>query len=156
LFRYHDNYGRAVLYGLSLGHTKGHIIRAFLEALACNITKIISYVEQLTGVEVTQVRSLGGGSLSPLWCQIKADVMGREVVTMKQTQDAACLGAAIMAGYGYGIWDSVADAASKFAEIDHVYKPNPENRETYDLLLKKWDILIDALEGHTEELARTK
>lgn len=153
---YHDNYGRAVLYGLSLGHTKGHIIRAFLEALACNITKIISYVEQLTGVEVTQVRSLGGGSLSPLWCQIKADVMGREVVTMKQTQDAACLGAAIMAGYGYGIWDSVADAASKFAEIDHVYKPNPENRETYDLLLKKWDILIDALEGHTEELARTK
>ena len=34
-----------------------------MEALACNITKIIEYVEQLTGVKVNQVRSLGGGSL---------------------------------------------------------------------------------------------
>ena len=151
---YHDNYGRGVLYGLSLGHTKGHVIRAFMEALACNITKIIEYTESLTGVRVTQVRALGGGSRSPLWCQIKADIMNREVVTMKNTQDAACLGAAIIAGYGYGAWDSIAAAALKFAEIDHIYKPNPENREAYDLLLKKWDVLIDALEGHTEELAR--
>ena len=151
---YHDNFGRGVLYGLSLGHTKGHIIRAFMEALACNITKIIEYVEQLTGVKVNQVRSLGGGSLSPLWCQIKADVMGREVVTMKNTQDAACLGAAIVAGFGYGAWDSIAETALRFAEVDHVYHPNPEHRQTYDLLLKKWDIFIEATEGSTEELAR--
>ncbi|NLY90447.1 MAG: FGGY-family carbohydrate kinase [Firmicutes bacterium] len=153
---YHDNYARGVLYGLSLGHTKGHVIRAFMEALACNITKIIEYTEKLTGVKVTQVRSLGGGSKSPLWCQIKADVMNREVVTMKNTQDAACLGAAIIAGYGYGAWDSIAGPALKFAEIDRVYKPNPANREVYDLLLKKWDVLIDALDGHTERLARLK
>lgn len=153
---YHDNYGRGVLYGLSLGHTKGHIIRAFMEALACNITKIIEYAEKLTGIKVTQVRSLGGGSKSPLWCQIKADIMNREVVTMKNTQDAACLGAAIIAGYGYGAWNSIADAALRFTEIDKVYKPNPVNRDVYDLLLKKWDVLIDALDGHTEELARLR
>ena len=151
---YHDNFGRGVLYGLSFGHTKGHIIRAFMEALACNIAKIIEYTEKLTGVEVTEVRSLGGGSKSPLWCQIKADVMNREVVTMKNTEDAACLGAMILAGYGYGAWDSIADAALKFSEIDKVYKPNPENRNVYDLLLEKWDIFIAALDGHTEELAR--
>lgn len=151
---YHDNFGRGVLYGLSLGHTKGHIVRAFMEALACNIEKIIEYTEKLTGVRVTQVRSLGGGSKSPLWCQIKADIMNREIVTMKNTQDAPCLGAAIIAGYGYGAWDSIADAALRFAEIDMVYKPNPANRAVYDLLLKKWDVLIDALDGHTEELAR--
>lgn len=153
---YHDNYGRGVLYGLSLGHTKGHIIRAFMEALACNIAKIIEYTENLTGIKVTQVRSLGGGSKSSLWCQIKADVMNREVVTMKNTQDAACLGAAIIAGYGYGAWDSIADAVLTFTEIDKIYKPNPVNREAYDLLLRKWDVFIDAMEGHTEELARLK
>lgn len=153
-----DLYGRGVLYGLSLGHTRGHIIRAFMEALACNITKIIEYTEELTGVKVTQVRSLGGGSLSPLWCQIKADVMGRQVVTMKNTQDAACLGAAIIAGYGAGAWDSIADTAMKFAQIDKVYDPNPDNRKVYDQLLKKYDLLIDAISthGYTEELSKTE
>ena len=151
-----DIYGRGVLYGLNLGHTKGHIIRAFMEALACNITKIIEYTERLTGVKVTQVRSLGGGSLSPLWCQIKADVLNRQVVTMKNTQDAACLGAAIIAGYGYGAWDSIADAALKFAQVDKVYDPNPANRAVYDQLLKKYDLFIEATKGYTEELAKVE
>lgn len=153
---YHDVYGRGVLYGLSLGHTKGHIIRAFMEALACNITKIVEYTEKLTGVKVTQVRSLGGGSLSPLWCQIKADVLGREVVTMANTQDAACLGAAIIAGYGAGAWESIQSAALKFSKVDKVYKPNPEHRAVYDQLLKKYDLFVQATDGYTEELAKLR
>lgn len=151
-----DLYGRACLYGLSLGHTKGHIIRAFMEALAVNITKMIEYAEKLTGVKVTQVRSLGGGSLSPLWCQIKADVLNRQVVTMANTQDAACLGAAITAGYGIGLYPSIQETAKKFAKVDKVYNPNPENREVYDCLLKKYDIFIEATKGYTEALSRIK
>lgn len=152
----YDIYGRGVLYGLSLGHTKGHIIRAFMEALACNIERIIEYTEKLTGVTVTQIRSLGGGSLSKLWCQIKADITGREVVTMKNTQDAACLGAAIIAGYGYGAWDSIEETAIRFSQIDKVYEPDPANREIYDNLLEKFDLLVEALSknGYTERLSR--
>ena len=149
-----DIYGRGTLYGLSLGHTKGHIIRAFMEALACNITKMVEYVEQLTNVQVTQIRSLGGGSLSPLWCQIKADVLNRQVVTMENTQDAACLGAAILAGVGAGEWDSITDTALKFAKIQKVYNPNPDNRKVYDCLLKKYDLFIEATEGYTEALSK--
>ena len=149
-----DIYGRGVLYGMSLGHTRGHIVRAFLEATAVNIAMIVNYCEDLTGVKVTQVRSLGGGSLSPFWCQVKADVLNREVVTMRNTQDAACLGAAIIAGYGAGIYDSIADTALKFAEVDKVYTPNPENRAVYDRLIQKYQLLIDATHGYTEELSK--
>lgn len=149
-----DIYGRGVLYGMSLGHTRGHIVRAFLEATAVNIAMIVNYCEDLTGVKVTQVRSLGGGSLSPFWCQVKADVLNREVVTMRNTQDAACLGAAIIAGYGAGIYDSIADTALKFAEVDKVYTPNPENRAVYDRLIKKYQLLIDATHGYTEDLSK--
>ena len=125
-----------------------------MEALACNITKIIEYTEKLTGVQVTQIRSLGGGSLSPLWCQIKADVTNRQVVTMRNTQDAACLGAAIIAGYGAGEWDSIQEAAKKFAKIDKIYNPNPDNRNVYDKLLEKYDLFIEATHGYTEELSK--
>ena len=149
-----DIFGRGTLYGLNLGHTRGHIIRAFMEALACNISKMLEYIEELTGMEVTQIRSLGGGSLSPLWCQIKADVLNREVVTMENTQDAACLGAAILAGYGAGVWDSIPETALKFAKIAKIYYPNQENRKVYDQLLKKYDLFIQATKGFTEELSK--
>lgn len=151
-----DIYGRGALYGLNLGHTKGHIIRAFLEALACNITKMVEYVENLTGVEVQQVRSLGGGSLSPLWCQIKADVLGRQVVTMENTQDAACLGAAILAGCGAGEWRTIGETARQFSRIDKIYEPNPANRQVYDRLLKKYDLFIEATKGYTEALSKIR
>lgn len=151
-----DIYGRGVLYGLSLGHTRGHIIRAFLEATAVNIALIVDYCERLTGTRVTQVRSLGGGSLSPFWCQIKADVLNREVVTMKNTQDAACLGAAIIAGYGAGLFDSVAETALRFAKVDRTFAPNPENRAVYDQLVKKYLLLVEATRGHTKELSRER
>ncbi len=75
---------------------------------------------------------------------------------MKNTQDAACLGAAIIAGYGYGAWDSIADAALKFAQVDKVYDPNPANRAVYDQLLKKYDLFIEATKGYTEELAKVE
>ena len=85
---------------------------------------------------------------------VKADVLNREVLTMRNTQDAACLGAAIIAGYGAGIYDSIADTALKFAEVDKVYTPNPENRAVYDRLIKKYQLLIDATHGYTEELSK--
>ena len=56
-----------------------------------NIRRMIDYAERVTGQPVEEVRTLGGAAKSPLWCQIKADVLGRRVVTMKNTQDAACL-----------------------------------------------------------------
>ena len=149
-----DVNARACLYGLDLGHTKGHIIRAFMESLAISMTRIITHIEGMTGEKVSQVRSLGGGSLSPLWCQIKADMLGREVVTMKNTQDAACLGAAIIAGYGLGLYSSIAETAERFAAVDKIYAPDPANRAVYDRLLEKYDLLIKTLKPVTKDLAR--
>lgn len=80
--------------------------------------------------------------------------MNRQVVTMKNTQDAACLGAAIIAGYGVGEWPSIQEAAKKFAKVDKVYDPNPEHRAVYDQLLKKYDLFIEATHGYTEELSK--
>ena len=73
---------------------------------------------------------------------------------MENTQDAACLGAAILAGVGAGEWNSITDTALKFAKIQKVYNPNPDNRKVYDCLLKKYDLFIEATEGYTEALSK--
>ena len=147
-----DQYARGMIHGFSLTHTKAHIIRAVMEATAMNIYRMVEYTEAMTGKPVTEIRSLGGGAGSPTWCQIKADALGRPVVTMKNTQDAACLGAAILAGVGAGIWPSVAETAHRFIEVERVYRPNPENREAYRKLAERYRILVRCLKGWTKEL----
>lgn len=147
-----DQYARGMIYGLSFEHTKAHIIRSVMEATAMNIYRMVEYTETVTGKPVTEVRSLGGGSLSPLWNQIKADALGRPVITMKNTQDAACLGAAIIAGVGVGLWSSICEIASSVTEVDKVYKPNPKNRQAYDDLARKYKMLTDSIKGITKEL----
>lgn len=148
-----DQYAKGTIYGLSLQHTRAHLIRAFMEATAINIYCMVEYCERVTGKPVAEIRSLGGGARSPLWCQIKADVLGRPVVTMKNTQDAACLGAAIIAGVGAGLWDSIAETASRLVEIEHVYTPNPANRQAYDRQIRRYKLLTGCIAGKTEELS---
>jgi D-xylulose kinase len=122
---------RGVFYGLSLHHGKAHMVRAILEAIAMNLRRMVEAVQAM-GISVKEVRSLGGGAKSELWCQIKADVLGLPVYTMKNTQDAACLGAAILAGVAVGVWPSVKKAVDSFVEIDRVFEPDPDNKSVYD------------------------
>ncbi len=147
-----DQYAKGMIYGLGLQHTKGHLIRAFMEATAINIYCMVEYCEQATGKPVTEIRSLGGGARSPLWCQIKADVLGRPVVTMKNTQDAACLGAAIIAGVGAGVWPSIAKTASRLVEIETIYQPNPAHRAAYDDQIRRYKLLTQCISGKTDQL----
>lgn len=88
---------KGVFYGFSLHHGKPHFIRSIMEAIAFAVKRNIDVLEDL-GIKVTEIRSLGGGSRSFLWSQIKADVTQRTVYTTQNEEEAACLGAAMLAG----------------------------------------------------------
>ncbi|MBQ6650910.1 MAG: hypothetical protein IJM67_06620 [Atopobiaceae bacterium] len=149
-----NQYGKGLLYGLNLQHTKAHVARAFLEASAMNVRRMVDYTEAATGQRVEEVRCLGGASKSPLCCQIKADVLGRRVITMQNTQDAASLGAAMLAGVGAGIWASVSEAAAATGAggIDRAFEPDPANRSAYDKALERYDLLVGAIKPIAKEL----
>jgi xylulokinase len=64
-------------------------------------------------------------SASDLWCQIRADVLGRRLqrTTMR---DAGVLGAALMAGVGIGLFNSLQQAAKDFVLYDRAFQPDPK------------------------------
>ena len=66
------------------------------------------------------------------------------------------IGKRVEVGHGIGIYSSIQDTAKKFAKIDKVYNPNPENREVYDCLILKYKTFIEATKGYTKELSRIK
>ena len=102
--------------GLTTEHTRGHFVRAVMESVACMLKSNLDYL----GLSVDEIRAMGGGANSPLWCQMKADMTKKRLVTLKN-KETACLGSAILAAVGIGFFESTEEAA-KMIELDKVYE----------------------------------
>ncbi|RGY99664.1 FGGY family carbohydrate kinase [Clostridium sp. AM58-1XD] len=133
-----------VYYGIHAGHTRGHFIRAIMEGLAIALRRMLECEAKL-GASATEIRSLGGGSQSKAWCQIKADILGIPVKVIHNSESTPCMGCAILAGVANGIWPSIEAASEKFVTIKETYYPNPENAEIYDKVYKKYVEITKAL-----------
>jgi xylulokinase len=107
---------KGVFFGLTMRHTKAHMIRAIMESLCFAIRRLIDAFEGL-GIKVDEIRSLGGGAKSELWLQMKADIAERPVLVTQDPQDAGCLGAAILAGVATGVWQSIDEAVDKTVRL---------------------------------------
>ena len=104
--------------GLTPEHTRGHFARSIMESVACMLKSNFDYLN----IDAQEIRAMGGGANSSLWCQMKADITGKTLVTLKN-KETACLGAAILAGVGTGVFNSVDEACSSVA-VNKVYKPS--------------------------------
>jgi xylulokinase len=105
-----DPLARGAFVGLTLRHGRGHLTRAVMEGVTFGLRDALDLVRAI-GPPVTEVRVSGGGTRSPLWRQIMADVFDADVVTVNATQGAA-FGAAVLAGAGIGALDGVAAGAA--------------------------------------------
>ena len=119
---------RAAILGLTLAHQRKHISRALLESIAFLLQRNLRLLAEM-GVEITQLVSVGGGSKSPLWCQIKADVTGVPVITT-DIQEATASGAALLAGQAMGWW--TPDAAPPVGDPTRMVAYAPR-QDLYDL-----------------------
>lgn len=126
-----------VYYGINAGHTRGHFIRAIMEGLAIALKRMLECEAQL-GASASEIRSLGGGSKSKAWCQIKADILGIPVKVLANSENTPCMGCAILAGVANGIWPSVEYAAEHFVAVKETYYPNPDNAAVYEKVYQKY------------------
>jgi len=90
------------------------------------------------------VRALGGGARSRIWKQMEADIIGRPVLTTTN-EEAATLGAAILAGKAVGLYSSVEEAAEKMIQIKERFEPASANRAIYDDTFGAYIKLYDSL-----------
>lgn len=136
---------KGVFYGFTLLHKKGHFARAIMESLAYIVRRNLEVLEGM-GIQVSEIRSLGGGSKSPVWNQIKADVLGCKLMTMT-TKEAACLGAAILAGKAVGLFPSVYGAIEGMSHVKEEFFPNSEIKPVYDRCFAGYKDLFKSLDG---------
>ncbi len=140
------------LIGLRLHHGRAEITRAILEGVVFSIRDVFQLISTMEN-SVTEIRTSGGGSLSPLWRQIQADVFQCPVTTVSGSREGAAYGAALAAGTGVGIWPSVEQAVGVL-RIETETTPVPRNRELYENLYQIYCGLYGALKPSFDTLVQ--
>jgi xylulokinase len=120
---------RGTYAGFTLAHTRGHFIRALLEGSAYAVRDIITQM-QVAGMELRELRVMGGGAKSQLWNQIKADVTGLQVNVPEITETTA-LGAAFLALVGIGAYGSLTEVSEHIVKIRQSIQPDPASTSMY-------------------------
>jgi xylulokinase len=122
-----DPNARAAFLGLTASHTRGHLVRAILEGVAFSLRDTFTIFEEMK-VPVNRIRLGGGGARSALWRQIQADIYGRDVERV-EAEEGAAYGAAILAGVGAGIWQSVDAACQAIVRVAETVSVRPKVAE---------------------------
>ncbi len=103
-----DPLARGSFIGLTLAHGRGHLVRSILEGVTYSMRDSLEIIRSLN-VPVRQIRASGGGSRSPLWRQIQADVFGQAVSTIN-SEEGPGYGVALLATVGAGAYKNIQEA----------------------------------------------
>jgi len=146
-----DPDARGCFVGLTLAHGRGHLIRAILEGVTYALRDSLNIIEGL-GVPVDQIRASGGGSRSPLWRQIQADMFGRPVVTIN-TEEGPAYGVALLAAVGAGAFKNVQEACAATIRVVKETSAQTAAKAHYDRAFPIYQQLYRSLRDDFKRIA---
>ena len=121
---------KGLMIGFDQRHGRGHIYRAFMEAIAMTMKNNLDAMCRETGARPTKVIVCGGGSNSPLFMRIVADTFGTMAVR-NVVNGAAGLGAAICVAVATGVYPGFEEAVRGMVRQRDEFSCDPANRESY-------------------------
>ncbi len=101
---------------------------------------------------VRQIRASGGGSRSPLWRQIQADVFGRKVVTTG-SEEGAAYGVALLAAVGGGAFKNIEEACTAAIRVVQETPVDRQAKNYYDRAFPIYQQLYRSLKDDFRSIA---
>lgn len=138
-----DSFARGVMFGITVRHTRAHLIRAIMEGVVFAMRDCLEIFKSLQ-VWPEKIIAGGGGALNPLWRQIQADILGLPLITVK-TQEKSATGAAMIAGIGTSVFHSFDDACQRTVVFGEESVPIPEHTVRYEGYYRFYTSLYPAL-----------
>ncbi|MDL2232687.1 xylulokinase [Ruminococcaceae bacterium OttesenSCG-928-L11] len=128
---YKNPLAKAIFFGLTINSTQADLARSMLEGIVFGQRDSLNVLHSMQ-IPTEMILSSGGGDISPLWRQIQADILGREIYR-SFPREKACLGAAITAGVAVGLYASLEEGCARSIRLrDDVTVPNPNLKAMYD------------------------
>ena len=133
---------RGLWLGLTWSHTRPHLYRAMLEAVAYEYATYMAIEKSLLpDLHFREARVIGGGAVSRFWNQIKADVLGLPYVQLNR-EEYAVQGAAIVAGYAVGVFSDLKATARQFVQETGRIQPRMESHKAYKPFVELYASLL--------------
>ena len=148
---YANPLARGAFVGLTVRHGLGHMVRAVLEGVAFSLRDVFELVSETAPDPLRELRASGGGTNSPLWRQIIADVLGAPIA-LTRTAEGVATGGAILAAVAAGWFETVGEACEVMVEVTDTTAPG-ENAGAYEAAYAVYRSLYPKLEDTFAELA---
>jgi sugar (pentulose or hexulose) kinase len=140
---------RGLFCGIDRSHGRGHFARAVMEGVGHSVRQLIDRARLVGKAAPDRIRASGGGTRNALVNQIKADITGLPLETLKVNETGA-LGSAMLAAIGIGLARDYADAVNRMVHADRLYQPDPAKREVYARAHRRYAQLYPAIRGLQE------
>ncbi len=129
--------------GVRAGHTRGDLLRGVFEGVVCNHR---AHVEALRdGFAITgAARLTGGGARSAAWTQMFADAL-KVPIEIPGSEEAGALGAAVLAGWGAGVWPDLDAAVEATSSVRATFEPSPAGVDRFDAVYRRYADVVTAL-----------
>lgn len=122
--------------GLSTDTPRGALFRAVIEGTSFEMRSALEHLLAHTGTEIERFVAVGGPTRNPLWMRIHAAVL-RRTVWVAGMEEAAALGAAMLAGRGAGIYADILDAQSSLSYTATAVVPRDDEMEAYESIYRR-------------------
>ena len=127
---FEDSDAAGMFFNVRIENGARDMIRAVLEGVCYHLRWLLE-CESVKVRTSDTVRFVGGGALSKVACQILADITGRRIETVNNTQEVGAVGTALVVAAGERGVD-VLELARRLVSVNAVYEPDPSKREIYD------------------------
>lgn len=127
---FEDSNAGGIFFNIRVENGKRDMIRAVLEGVCYHLRWLLE--SQEVKVKTSDpIRFVGGGSLSPVISQMLADITGRTIETVKNSQEVGAVGTALVVAAGIQGKD-VLELSRELVKPSHTYTPNPEHKKIYE------------------------
>jgi xylulokinase len=116
-----DPESRGLFLGLTLKSNPRSLANAVLEGIMFELKENINKFKEI-GIKIDNLKVTGGGAKSDKWLQTMANILNIKVIRLSFSEGGG-LGAAILAGYGAGVFKDLTSASKKCAVTQDVFEP---------------------------------
>lgn len=128
---------RQTVLGISSASTRAEIFRSQLEGVTYNLRESLELFEKILGGRLKEVVLGGGGIRIELWPRLIADIFGR-TIDLCEHADSSAIGAALVGGYGVGMFESMENISRKTLLIQKRLVPDEKAKKQYDIFYERY------------------
>jgi xylulokinase len=141
---------RASFIGMDSSHERKDFVRAVMEGITFSLNESLA-IFRGSGKKIETIVSTGGGTKNEDWLQMQADIFNARIVKLSSEQGPG-MGAAMLAAYGCGWFDSLKACADEFLKVEKEFIPNAANAEMYKELFHLYQDVYGQTKSLNEKL----